>query len=137
MTESKNSIKEWSSDNYDELKEFITNMKSLDDLNSRLERPVTMEHFRANIVVDGELPFEEDHWQKITIGEVVFKAVKPCSRCILTTVNPATGIRDKTGEPLKTLASYRMLEPGKIIFGMNLVIEKNGVVKVGDEVKIN
>ena len=29
VTESKNSIKEWSSDNYDELKEFITNMKSL------------------------------------------------------------------------------------------------------------
>lgn len=120
----------------DGLPYLITNMQSLADLNSRLERPVTMDHFRANIIVDGEVAYEEDHWQRIRIGDVIFRAVKPCARCVMTTIDPLTAIKDAAAEPLKTLSTYRMLAPGKIIFGMNMITEGSGVVSVGDELTL-
>lgn len=115
---------------------LLTNMQSLAELNSRLAEPVTMAHFRANIVIDGETPYQEDYWQKVVIGDVVFRLAKPCSRCVMTTINPATAEKRLDAEPLKTLASYRMTEPGKIIFGMNMVVEAPGDVFVGDEVRV-
>ena len=115
---------------------LLTNMQSLAELNSRLVRPVTMSHFRANIIIDGDLPYQEDGWVKIAIGNVVFSLPKPCSRCVMTTINPQTAEKSTDAEPLKTLASYRMTEPGKIMFGMNMVVEEPGDVSVGDAVRV-
>ena len=115
---------------------LLSNMQSLAELNSRLVEPVTMSHFRANIVIDGEAPYQEDDWEKVTIGDVVFRLAKPCSRCVMTTINPVTAEKRMDAEPLKTLATYRMAEPGKIIFGMNMVVEEPGEVFVGDEVTL-
>ena len=39
---------------------LLANMQSLHDLNQRLEDPVTMQHFRANIVIDGEKAYQEE-----------------------------------------------------------------------------
>lgn len=119
----------------DGLPYLITNMQSLADLNSRLERPVTMDNFRANIVVDGDVAYEEDHWDQVRIGDVMFRAVKPCARCVMTTIDPTTAKKSADAEPLKTLSSYRMLAPGKIIFGMNMVAEGPGVISVGDQLE--
>ncbi len=106
---------------------------SLSDLNSRLEVPVGMDRFRPNFVVAGAAPFAEDHWQSFTIGESLFKAVKPCSRCIMTTVEQSTGEKGK--EPLRTLASYRTVA-NKVLFGQNLIfIGGNTAVRVGDAVR--
>ncbi|MGK0291604.1 MAG: hypothetical protein ACI86H_003073, partial [bacterium] len=92
---------------------------SLDDLNSRLEEPVTMERFRPNIVVQGCNAFEEDFWKEVQIGNITFSVVKPCSRCIITTLDPKTG--KKIGkEPLKTLSSYRKVK-SQVYFGQNIV----------------
>jgi len=75
---------------------------SLKDLNSRLEQPMLMDRFRPNLVVSGALPYAEDEWKHIRIGNVTFCGVKPCDRCSLTAVDQATG--EVTGsEPLKTL----------------------------------
>lgn len=120
----------------DGLPYLITNLASLRDLNDRLEEPVTMERFRPNIVVDNDIAFDEDNWDRIEIGSVKFRAVKPCSRCVMVTVNPATAEKHPTAEPLKTLSSYRMTEPGKIIFGMNMIVEKEGVISQDDEVRL-
>ncbi len=120
----------------DGLPYLITNMQSLAELNGRLDNSVTMAHFRANIIVDGEVAYEEDHWQRVRIGEVIFRAVKPCARCVMTTIDPLTAKKDAAAEPLKTLSTYRMLKPGKIIFGMNMVAEGSGVVSVGDELTL-
>ena len=108
---------------------------SLDDLNSRLEEPVPMNRFRPNFVVEGAEPFAEDDWKKIRIGSTVFYVVKPCARCVMTTVEQSAGI--KTGqEPLRTLASYRNRK-GKVLFGQNLIADRAGdVVRVGDEVEV-
>ena len=108
---------------------------SLADLNSRLADPVPMTRFRPNFVVAGSGPFEEDTWKRIRIGSVEFHVVKPCARCVLTTVDPILGV--KTGkEPLATLSSYRNWD-GKVLFGQNLIAESvGGVVRVGDEIEV-
>jgi MOSC domain len=40
-----------------------------------------MRRFRPNIVTTGSAPFAEDAWQQLTIANVDFEGVKPCSRC--------------------------------------------------------
>ncbi|NXX75325.1 MARC2 protein, partial [Urocolius indicus] len=75
---------------------------SLEDLNSKLEKKVKMENFRPNIFVTDCSAFEEDTWDDILIGNVELKGIMSCGRCILTTVNPDTGVLDRK-EPLETL----------------------------------
>ncbi|HMQ04249.1 MAG TPA: MOSC domain-containing protein [Pyrinomonadaceae bacterium] len=108
---------------------------SLGELNSRLEVPVPMNRFRPNLVVSGSEPFAEDEWKQIRVGETIFHLVKPCARCVLTTVDQETGFKDGK-EPLKTLASFRTID-NKVLFGQNLIAENaGGVVRVGDAVEV-
>ncbi len=112
---------------------------SLNKLNSKLEKPVSMNRFRPNFVVSGAEPFAEDSWKKIRIGDTVFHVVKPCGRCVITTIEQETGISDGK-EPLKTLASFRIPKRSvkkKILFGQNLIAESaGGIVKIGDKVEL-
>lgn len=112
---------------------------SLADLNSRLENELPMNRFRPNFVVKGSDAFAEDGWKQIKIGESVFHIVKPCARCVITTIDQATG--EKNGsEPLKTLASYRIPKRSikkKILFGQNLIAEsEESVLQVGDKIEV-
>jgi len=108
---------------------------ALADLNSRLEEKVPMNRFRPNFVVAGSEAFAEDGWKKIRIGETIFHVVKPSARCVLTTVDQATGIKDGK-EPLRTLASFRTVGQ-KVLFGQNLIAEDTGrVIRVGDKVEV-
>lgn len=106
---------------------------SLDDLNSRLHEPVTMNRFRPNLVFTGGRPFEEDGWHAFTAGSTRFWAEKPCARCVLTTIDPQTAKKGK--EPLATLAKYRNKD-GKAMFGQNLMYEAGGTIKVGDSIRV-
>lgn len=107
---------------------------SLADLNNRLAEPVTILRFRPNLVIAGTLePFEEDTWKEIRIGEVRFDVVKPCARCAVVNVDPATGLSSR--EPLRTLASYRTVN-NKALFAQNLIPLNTGTIRVGDEVEI-
>ena len=107
---------------------------SLADLNARLDERLPMNRFRPNFVVKGSDAFEEDSWRKIRIGETVFHIVKPCERCVITTVDQVTGQKGK--EPLKTLASYRNRD-GKVLFGQNLIAEMaGGMISVGDKLEV-
>ncbi|KAA1173892.1 MOSC domain-containing protein [Marinobacter salinexigens] len=115
---------------------LITNTASLGDLNERLEVPVEMRRFRPNIVVDGDTAWDEDSWRQLLVGETVFSLVKPCSRCVLTTVDPDSGIKDPEVQPLKTLSGFRRTEDG-VIFGMNAIHESQGQIRVGDTVTIS
>lgn len=122
---------------------LITSQSSLEDLNERLDQPVTMVNFRPNIVVSGAPAFTEDDWLYVKIGEAVFRKIKPTERCLLTTVDPDSGERHPTQEPLTTLRTYRILkEPcdlakmwaTKPVFGCNVAMDVEGQVKVGDKV---
>ncbi|XP_074118802.1 mitochondrial amidoxime reducing component 2-like isoform X1 [Sminthopsis crassicaudata] len=113
---------------------------SLSDLNTRLEKKIKMEQFRPNIVVTGCNAFEEDTWDEILIGSVEMKKILSCPRCIMTTVDPDTGIITRK-EPLETLKSYRLCDPAEKhiyksspLFGMYFSVEKIGSLKVGDPV---
>ncbi|MCF2501030.1 MOSC domain-containing protein [Dyadobacter chenhuakuii] len=112
---------------------LVISQASLDELNSRLEEPISMVRFRPNFVIAETMPFEEDQWKRIRVGELDFEIVKPCGRCVLTTVDPATG--EKGAEPLKTLASYRRVN-NKVLFGQNMVASNFGLVKEGDALEV-
>ncbi len=108
---------------------------SLDDLNRRLRHPVPMRRFRPNLVIGGPAAWAEDNWRRIRIGEVVFRLPKPCSRCVVTTVDQETGERPDPREPLRTLASFRRAEGG-VMFGQNMIPETVGRIAVGDAVQV-
>ena len=113
---------------------LLINQKSLDQLNSRLHKPVSALNFRPNIIVAADFPFVEDSWARIKIGEVEFEVSKPCSRCLFINVDPKTGIADKK-EPLATLATFRYTK-GDINFGQNLIPLNSGFIRTGDELKV-
>ncbi len=109
---------------------LLISTASLDDLNQRLEKKVEMERFRPNIVVSGCNPFAEDHWHQFTLGKIPMRGVKPCSRCILTTVDPKTGERNGV-EPLQTLMRYRK-QGNNVYFGQNVIHDTIGTLQIGD-----
>jgi len=112
---------------------LIVGQSSLDDLNKRLNVPIPTDRFRPNLVFSKALPFEEDKWNYFKIGNVEFLGVKPCARCVMTTINQFTGEKGK--EPLKTLATFRQRD-NKIYFGLNAVLNGNGMIKVGDTLNV-
>ena len=114
---------------------LVIGQASLDDLSQRIGRPMEMLRFRPNLVIEGGEPFAEDGWKRLRIGDVEFRAVKPCSRCILTTIDPQTGERSADREPFATLEAYRKTEEGAI-FGQNLVNDGAGHLEVGMPVTI-
>lgn len=110
---------------------LIIGKSSLDDLNTRLDKPIPMNRFRTNFVFTGGNPYEEDNWNDFKVGDVKLKAVKPCARCVITTTNQDTA--ERSAEPLKTLSKYRNVD-NKVMFGMNLICNKTGNISVGDKI---
>lgn len=109
---------------------LVTSTAGLDELNRRLAAAghdaVTMARFRPNLVIDGIDAHGEDALDEIVFdtaeGPVRLKLVKPCSRCSMPDVDPATG---EAGHAVgDVLASYRADArlDGALTFGMNAVI---------------
>ena len=114
---------------------LLISEESLQDLNTRLvEGPVPMNRFRPNLVVRGCEPYAEDTWNKIKIGNVELAVVKPCPRCVVTTIDKETLEHSK--EPLKTLGKYRKHELGAI-FGQNVIPLNRGSLQLGMNVEIH
>jgi uncharacterized protein len=118
---------------------LLTGTASLDDLNDKLsavgEPIVGWERFRPNVVVRTSVPFEEDSWKEFQIGHLKFKGVKLCSRCVMTTMDEATG--ETSREPLRTLASYRT-NNNKVNFGQNVIsLQKSGSICLGNEIVLS
>jgi len=109
---------------------LVASTASLAELNRRLvaagAAPATMARFRPNLVLDGLEAHGEDGLDEIAFtadeGPIRLRLVKPCARCPIPDVDPATG---EPGHAVgDTLARYRA-DPrhgGKITFGMNAVI---------------
>ena len=109
---------------------LVLSMASLRDLSERLGEPVDPRRFRANILVDGCAPYAEDGWSEALVGNIKLTFVKPCARCVATTVDSDTGVAGK--EPLRTMATYRRDPAGKVMFGVNAAHDGSGVVRPGD-----
>ena len=117
---------------------LITTEASLDDLNGRMDAPVSMDRFRPNIVADGAPAWTEDRWRRVRIGDQEFVSLSPCQRCAVIGVDPETGERMK--EPLRTLSTFRKWEkpiPG-VYFGLEVYRPSRdpGELAVGDSVEV-
>ena len=112
---------------------LVIGEQSMADLNERIGDDLSILRFRPNIVFEGGNPYDEDDWKTITTGGVPMKVIKACLRCILTTVDPKTGVRGK--EPLKTLNTYRKAG-NNVSFGMYFQPLGAGVMRVGDEITV-
>jgi uncharacterized protein YcbX len=110
---------------------LLIGTKSLDFLNGKLENKITVLRFRPNIVISSKNPHEEDDFDTFKIGEVQFKNIKPCGRCIMVNNDPQNGRLKK--EPLKTLSKYRNVN-NSVLFGTNIVSLNSGIISVGDEI---
>jgi uncharacterized protein YcbX len=104
---------------------------SLVDISRRLGTAVSSRRFRPNIVIRGCSAFEEDRMAELSIGEIRFSNVKPCERCVVIGIDPATAEAGK--EPLATLAEYRKTDAG-VMFGVNLIHHGTGEIRIGDAV---
>lgn len=101
---------------------LVISRASLADLNSRLDKPLPMNRFRPNIVLEGIGPYEEDQIDELHGDGIRLRIVKPCTRCRITTTDQDTGQVDGE-EPLRTLKSYRFdRELRGVLFGQNTVI---------------
>lgn len=115
---------------------LLTTESSLKDLNASGPQINDMKRFRPNLVISGNHPFAEDRWKRIKIGDVIFENVKPSERCIFITLDPKDASSSPKGEPLRTLAKFRLMPQKGVFFGVNLVAENEGEIKVGDQVEI-
>ncbi len=117
---------------------LVASQASLDDLNARLaergEPPVGVERFRPNVLVAGAPAYAEDDWRTFEAGDVALALVKPCARCVVTTVDPARGAAAGP-EPLRTLAGYRRAG-GKVLFAQNAVVRAAGTLRAGDPARV-
>jgi uncharacterized protein YcbX len=112
---------------------LITSEEGLQDLNTRLEKPVPMNRFRPNIVLSGGPAYVEDTWNRIRVGDVELAVVKPNARCVVTTIDKDT--LEKSKEPLRTLEKYRRHKLGAI-FGQNVIPLSEGRLQLGMTVKV-
>jgi uncharacterized protein YcbX len=113
---------------------LLIGQSSLDDLNSRLKQAVSMNRFRPNFVFVNGDAYEEEAWDEFKIGQVTFYGVKPCGRCVITTIDQELGVKSGK-DPLFTLSKYKKIGD-RVIFGQNLISTQLGEVRIGDEIII-
>ncbi|GMR52033.1 hypothetical protein PMAYCL1PPCAC_22228 [Pristionchus mayeri] len=120
----------------------ISTEESLKALNKEMETPISSEWFRANIVVDLSPAWDEDRWAEVRIGGVELMCYKPCTRCVLITVNPDIGVKSSEMQPLKRMREIRLAPEGPLrekhgqapVFGINAGLIKPGYIHVGQTV---
>ncbi|WP_395383069.1 MOSC N-terminal beta barrel domain-containing protein [Mesorhizobium sp. UC22_110] len=115
---------------------LLTNSASLAEINRYLDVEAEMERFRPNLVINGAPAFDEDGWSHVRIGDVEFEAIGACDRCVMITLDPATGAARSDHEPLAMLGRQRRGEDGKAYFGQFLVPRTLGRLHVGDKVEV-
>ncbi len=123
---------------------LVASQASVDGLNERLlaagEAAVGVERFRPNIVIGGVEAHDEDRIDALHIGtpegEVRLQLVKPCVRCPIPDIDPATA--ESTPAVSTALRRYRQDKRlgGAISFGMNaIVLEGAGrLLRVGQPI---
>ncbi|PYH90394.1 hypothetical protein BO71DRAFT_402217 [Aspergillus ellipticus CBS 707.79] len=127
---------------------LIASEASIAELNARLREngadPITVERFRPNIVIKGDVPWSEDSWKLVRItnpadgvgdrrSALDLDVVARCARCQVPNVDPDTADKHRK-QPWDTLMSYRRVDEGmkyKPCFGMLSAPRNEGVVEVG------
>lgn len=112
---------------------LLTTQASLDDFNTHLAAPISMQRFRPNIVLTGCSPYAEDQWHTLRISDLQLQLVEPCARCIVPSIDPATA--EKQAAVTEALNRVRRRDQ-QTWFGQNVVYQGSGVIQLGDSVQI-
>jgi hypothetical protein len=125
----------------DQFPYLITAEETLNYLNENLKlngaTDVTMDRFRANIVIKGLTEIEKKTSFNLIAkdGSYCFGLRKPCKRCKITTIDQSTGEIYEPKEPLSTLTNLALSSEAKgAFFGQNAIYlsDKFQTIKVGD-----
>ncbi|NVK38259.1 MAG: MOSC domain-containing protein [Gammaproteobacteria bacterium] len=112
---------------------LILSEASIEFMSEKVGFELSPLRFRPNILVSGCEAFAEDAWKRIAIGDIEFEIVKPCSRCVIPTLDLATS--EKQPEVMKALLAHR--KQGKhVMMGQNAIHRQLGDITVGQEVKV-
>jgi uncharacterized protein YcbX len=117
----------------------LVSLASVDELRRRGDRPLPLDpgRFRMTIELDGAAPHEEDTWdgRRIRVGEATLLVETPVPRCVVTTQDPATGLRDFP--TLSVIKRYRGAnDDGDLPFGMYASVVEPGLARVGDPIEV-
>jgi len=112
---------------------MLVSQASLDSFNSKLDHVIGIERFRPNIVIDGCDAYAEDDWRDVQIGDIPMSLVKPCSRCIIPSIDPLTG--EKQMLVNQALLKYRRRERSTY-FGQNVLHRDVGTLQLGDKLRL-
>ncbi|WP_399681645.1 MOSC domain-containing protein [Xenophilus sp.] len=123
---------------------LVASEAAVDDLNARLgaagHAPVGIERFRPNIVLGGVEAHDEDRLDMLHVagdeGVVRLQPVKPCTRCPIPDIDPATAVSSpEVGDALRAYRADARVD-GAVTFGMNLIVREgvDRMLRVGQAV---
>ena len=119
---------------------LLTTKSSLSELNRHLDNPVSMTHFRPNLVVEGDFePWLEETWRNIRIGDVQFEFYQLCARCVMINIDPESAQKSPVHQPYKTLQRLQKERPngsGDTIFGIHLIAKNSGTIQQDSTIEI-
>ncbi|WP_037311651.1 MOSC domain-containing protein [Ruegeria halocynthiae] len=109
----------------------LCNMASHRAVEQKLDQDLSINRWRGNIWFDGLPLWEEFDWlnREVQIGEAVFHVRERIRRCLATTANPDTGVRD--ADTLGALKSWDHQD-----FGVYAEVIRGGAISVGDKVHV-
>jgi uncharacterized protein len=122
---------------------LLASADSLNTLNGQLGRPVTIDRFRPNIIVEGAPAYDEDFWREVQVGGLRAFIVRACARCPIPNIDQKVGELSKERPVTAALRATRLgIDPvggekGEF-FGQNLVhvFEPGTTVRLGDTLTI-
>ncbi|GAB5435177.1 MOSC domain-containing protein [Falsiruegeria mediterranea] len=109
----------------------LCNMASHRAVERQLGQDLSIHRWRGNVWFDQVPEWQELDWvgREVQIGEAVFRVIEPTTRCLATTANPETGIRDV--DTLGALSHW-----GHQDFSVQAEVIQGGQLSVGDKVTL-
>lgn len=93
--------------------------------------------FRPNVFIAGaERAHQEDEWldRTVRIGDAAVRVRMRDERCVMTTLNPDSGLHDFN--TLRLIANYRNDQPKEVNFGVYGSVDDEGDISEGDVVEL-
>ncbi|MHC0054280.1 MOSC domain-containing protein [Actibacterium sp. D379-3] len=110
----------------------LLSLSSLAALSQQVGQDLSPRRFRGNLWIDGLPPWAEFDWigKRVKIGGAVLEVRERIIRCLATTANPETGLRDAD-----TLAALKD-GWGHTDFGVYAEVVQSGPVALGDTLEV-
>ena len=110
----------------------LLNLASNDTMTQTMQQEISPLRWRGNIHMAGLEPWVEFDWigKTVAIGEAELAIREPIVRCLATTANPDTGVRD--ADTLATLNS----QFGHQNFGIYAEVTRSGAIALNDPIEV-